>query len=87
VKFKDLFFSKEKYFSVGIEEESGCYYLSIPVSNNFVDYEEYFRISAEEFNRYKDDLSQLDFIAEEARNRLRDNDLLIKPGTDRGTPV
>ena len=41
MKFKENYFSKEKYFSVGVEEESGKYYVSIPVSNSKADYEEY----------------------------------------------
>lgn len=87
MKFKDLFFSKEKYFSVGLEEESGDYYVSIPVSNPKADYEEYYRIEKNLFEQYQTDLSQLEFVAEECRKRLRDDDLIIKPGSDRGTPV
>ncbi|SBT16038.1 hypothetical protein MGA5115_00112 [Marinomonas gallaica] len=87
MKFNDLFFSKEKYFSVGIEEESGDYYVSIPVSNRSVDYEEYYRISEKEYYDHKDDLSQLEYVAEECRKKLRDNDLIIKPGADRGIPI
>ncbi|VUD41445.1 hypothetical protein TDB9533_00489 [Thalassocella blandensis] len=87
MKFKDFYFSKQKYFSVGVEEDSGDYYLSIPVSNRKVNYEEYYRIEKSVFEQYKTDLSQLEFIAEECRKRLRDNDLIIKPGTDRETPV
>jgi hypothetical protein len=87
LKFNDLFLSKEKYFSVGIEEESGGYYVSIPVSNQKVDYEEYYRIEKTLFDKYKSDLSQLEFVAEECRKRIRDDDLMIKPGSDRGHPV
>lgn len=87
MKFKDLFFSKEKYFSVGVEEESGEYYISIPVSNKKADYEEYYRIDKNLFDQYQSDLSQLDFVADECRKRLRDNDLIIEPGSDRGTPI
>lgn len=87
MKFNDLFYSRDKYFSVGVEEESGDYYASIPVSNRMADYEEYYRIDKELFGKYQSDLSQLDFVADECRKRLRDNDLIIKPGSDRGTPV
>lgn len=86
MKFKDLFFSKEKYFSVGIEEESGDYYISVPVSNRLADYEEYYRIDKNLYEKFKSDLVQLEFIAEECRNHLRDDDLIIKPGADRGVP-
>ena len=87
MKFKDIFFSKEKYFSVGVEEDSGDYYVSIPVSNKKADYEEYYRIEKTLFDQYHADLSQLEFVADECRKRLRDGDLIITPGADRGTPV
>ena len=87
MKFKDLFFSKEKYFSVGVEEESGDYYVSIPVSNLRVDYEEYYRIDKDLFDKYQSDLSRLEFVAEECRKGMRDSDLIIKPGSDRGKPI
>ncbi|MCC5827707.1 hypothetical protein [Alkalimonas sp.] len=87
MKFRDLFFSKEKYFSVGVEEETGDYYVSIPVSNQKADYEEYYRIEKSLFNKYQSDLSQLEFVADECRKRLRDEDLIVKPGSDRGTPI
>ena len=87
MKFNDLFFSKEKYFSVGIEEETGDYYVSIPVSNRHVDYEEYYWIDEQEFNKHKNDLIKLEYIADECRRRLRDKYLIIKPGTDRGEPI
>lgn len=86
MKFRDLYFSREDRFSVGIEEESGTYYVSIPVSNQLVDYEEYYRIDKSLFEKYRNDLKNLKYIADEARNHLRDNDLLIKPGQDRGVP-
>lgn len=86
MKFNDLYFSREKYFSVGIEESSGEYYVSIPVSNRHVDYEEYYRIDKDIYEKYKEDLSQLEFIADECRKHMRDDDLLIKPGPDRGVP-
>ena len=87
LKFNDLFFSKEKYFSVGIEESTGDYYVSIPVSNQKVDYEEYYRIEKSLYEKYQDDLGALEFVAEECRKHLRDNDLIIQPGSDRGSPI
>ena len=65
MKFNDLFFSTENYFSVGNEEESGDYYLSIPVSNKLVDYEEYYRIPEELYKENESNLSNLVFVAEE----------------------
>ncbi|RZK00471.1 MAG: hypothetical protein EOO43_25185 [Flavobacterium sp.] len=87
MKFHDLYVSTKEYFSVGVEEESGDYYVSIPVRNMKVDYSEYYRIPADVYEKYKTDLSQLLFIVEECRNRLRDADLFLKPGSDRGDPI
>lgn len=87
LEFVDLFFSREKYFSVGIEKGSGDYYLSIPVSNRKADYEEYYRIDRHLYEKFKSDLSRLEYVADECRKRLRDDDLFIQPGSDRGTPV
>jgi hypothetical protein len=87
MKFKDLFVSRTEYFTVGIEEESGDYYVSILVRNSKVEYSEYYRIPAQLYEQYKSDLSQLLFVVEECRNRLRDDDLIIKPGRERGWPI
>lgn len=86
MKFNDLYFSKSGLFSVGVEEDSGSYYISIPVSNNLVDYEEYYRLDKETFDKFSNNLEQLKFIADECRDRLRDNYLFYKPGTNRGHP-
>lgn len=87
MKFNDIFVSCEHYFSVGIEEDSGRYYISIPVSNNRVDYEEYYFIEKTLFEQHQSDLNQLKLVADECRQRKRDRDLIIQPGADRGWPV
>lgn len=86
MKFRDIYFSREDHFSVGMEEESGTYYVSIPVSNQLVDYEEYYRIEKDVFEKHRDNPRDLKYIADEARERLRDKDLLIEPGSGRGAP-
>lgn len=84
MKFNDVFFSKSERFSVGIEEESGKFYVSIPVSNRMVDYEEYFEIDKSTFDTYiKNPASALSFV-ERCRNREVDHLLIIQPGIDRG---
>jgi hypothetical protein len=84
MKFNDVFFSKSERFSVGTEEESGKLYVSIPVSNRMVDYEEYFEIDKSTFDTYiKDPASALSFV-ERCRNREVDHLLIIQPGIDRG---
>jgi len=76
LKFKDLFFSRKNYFSVCTEEDSGDYFLSIPVSNRLVDYEEYYRIPENLYIKHKSDLNQLSSVADEG---LTERDLLRHP--------
>ncbi len=85
MKLKSIFTNETEYFSIGHEETSGKFYLSIPVSNRLVDYEEYYKISKACFNRYleKPD-SALEFV-EQYRYQKMDHVLMIKPGSDRGT--
>lgn len=82
---KDLFISTEHRFSLGIEEASGRYYLSIPVSNAVVDYEEYYAIGVDEFERFRDDLRAALEFAQRCRMRLMDSRLIVQPGANRGT--
>ncbi len=84
MKLKDLFVNKDNRFSLGVVEDSARYYLSIPVSNSFVDYEEYYEISQADFNLFQSNTEQAAFFADECRSRMHDNVLIIKPGSDRG---
>ncbi len=85
MKFKDTYFNKEKKYSIGIEEETGKYYLSFPVSNPYVDYEEYYEISSELYNGYPETIPDIEHLIEECRSHERDDLLLQKPGKYRGT--
>lgn len=40
MKFENSFLSRQHHYWLGIEKESGDYFLSIPVTNNMVDYVE-----------------------------------------------
>ena len=50
MKFEDTFFSRVERYAIGIEKESGRHYLSIPVTNHMIDYEEYYEISESDYN-------------------------------------
>ena len=52
MKFVDAFFSRAERYSLGEEVEAGRLYLSIPVSNGPVDYEEFYELSREEYDRF-----------------------------------
>lgn len=87
MRFKTLYASSKEYFSVGIEECSGDYFLSIPVRNSKVEYSEYYRIPTDLYKKHESNPENLLFIAEECRQHLRDIDLFIDPGFDRGSPL
>ena len=85
-RFQDIYFSRQALFSVGRDETTGNYYLSIPVSNRMVDYEEYYLLSNEQFTRFEADRAEAEKFADECRKRRHDDLLILKPGSDRGEP-
>jgi len=87
MNFKDVLVNREERFSVGAEQDSGKHYVSIPVSNGVVDYEEYYEIDQPTFERYRADLnSARDFVGR-CRRREMDHLLIVKPGKNRGTAI
>lgn len=87
MKFEDLAVFRESKFSVGVEKDSGKYYLSIPVSNGVVDYEEFYEITKDEFELYSKDPSNASEFVRRCRNRENDSRLIMKPGRSRGVPM
>jgi hypothetical protein len=87
MKFKDVAVNRDERYALGIEEDSGKYYVSIPVSNGMVDYEEYYEIDKPTFERYRADLDSARDLVERARKRQEDERLIVKPGSNRGTAV
>ncbi|MNE43480.1 hypothetical protein D3C80_1376560 [compost metagenome] len=85
--FKDIYVNVSERYAIGIEVTSGKYYLSIPVSNGMVDYEEYYEITESEFNDYRENENKTFQVAEKCRNRKVDERLIIKPGSNRGVAV
>ncbi|QTD91337.1 hypothetical protein [Burkholderia anthina] len=86
MKFKDIFFSREDRYAIGVEQDSGTHYLSIPVSNGMVDYEEYYEITESQAKEFSENKALANAFAGKCRNRLMDDSLIIKPGADRGAP-
>jgi hypothetical protein len=84
MKFVASFISAEHRFSIGREVDSGKFYLSVPVSNRLVDYEEYYEITESDMERFRIDPELARQFAERCRNRMMDDALIIKPGSDRG---
>lgn len=87
MRFEDVYFSKPDRYSIGTETDSGRYYVSIPVSNGLVDYEEYYAIDTEQYKLFLDNKSAAIFFVEACRRHEHDDLLIQKPGTNRGTPV
>ena len=87
MKFKDVAVNRQERYSLGVEEDSGKYYLSIPVSNGLVDYEEYYEIDKPTFERYRADLDSALELVQRARRRELDDRLIVKPGSNRGTAI
>ncbi|HEX3298044.1 MAG TPA: HEAT repeat domain-containing protein [Nocardioides sp.] len=86
MKFTDVMVSREEQFSVGVEEESGRHYISVPVSHGLVYYEEYFEIDLPTFERYcADPESAREFVARCDRREMDDR-LIFSPTKSRGMP-
>ena len=85
--YVDTFFSRKDRYSIGIEDDQQKRYLSIPVSNGVFDYEEYYELTAQEYDSFLADRDAARRFAESCRNRERDELLIEKPGWNRGTPV
>jgi predicted transcriptional regulator len=87
MKFIDAFVFREDRFSVGVEQETGKHYLAIPVSNGLIEYEEYYEIGKEMFDRLPNNIVELRAFAQECRLRHEDDRLIVKPGTKRGSAI
>jgi hypothetical protein len=85
MKFEDVAVNRPERYTLGIEQGSRRYHISILVSNRLVDYEEYYEIDGDMFERFRADLdSALPFVVR-CRNRQEDPRLMIQPGGDRGS--
>ena len=87
MKFEDTYFSREHRYSLGVESISRRNYASIPVSNGIVDYEEYYALAPQQYQRFLENPSAAIEFVEECRRHEHDDLLLEKPGSNRGTPV
>lgn len=87
MKPRDEYFSRELKYSLGIDIESGSRYVSFPVTNGIADYEEYYRLSDEQYALFlANEVLAVEFV-EEGRRQEHDDLLLQKPGWNRGIPT
>ncbi|GAB09108.1 hypothetical protein GOARA_028_00190 [Gordonia araii NBRC 100433] len=75
--------SREKRFSLGIDDD-GRRYISIPIAGRMVDYEEFYGLDAETYERLLADPDRAFEVAEQCRDRMHDRLLLHPPAPDRG---
>ncbi|WP_263260604.1 hypothetical protein [Pseudomonas sp. RIT-PI-S] len=87
MKFKATFINREKMFSLGIEETSSRLYVSFPVSNRMVDYEEYYEIDRLRFELFQKDVEAAVAFVMKCRRQELDELLIQNPGTNRGTTI
>lgn len=87
MKPRDEFFDRANRYSLGIDDESGRFYLSLPVSNGVVDYEEYYELTGDRNSELLADPVSAVAFAEECRRREHDDLMMQQPGSNRGTPV
>lgn len=71
-------------FAIGIDDETGKHYLSIPVFNGHVEYSEHYEISPEMFNAAKANMASALPFAHECAAQKMDHLLIQKPGKNRG---
>lgn len=78
--------SKKGRCAINQDLDSGKYYLSFPVFNGYVDYEEYYEVLPKELESIMRDEAALQVLLQKSRNRQNDERLLLKPGSIRGSP-
>lgn len=86
MSMKAVYVDRVRRFSLDIDEATGRTFLSIPVRNRWVTYDEWYEVDNETFEKYVADPSLAHPMVEQARGREIDHLLLLQPGTDRGLP-
>ena len=84
MKFRCVLVDRERRFSLDVEEESGRTFVAIPVRNQMAEYDEWYEVDAETFERYRADPSLAHAFVEACKRREMDHLLLLPPGRDRG---
>jgi hypothetical protein len=85
-EFSTVHVDPEERWALELDEPSGRTFVSIPVSNAYVDYEEYYEVDRPTFDRFAADPTQAREFVEMAKNRELDHLLLLPPGRLRGEP-
>lgn len=86
MKFNDLHVVPQHRYALGVTDD-GRHYLSIPVRNPYVEYEEYYALGRADFEQMVADPVLALAFAEACRRREQDALLIQAPGRLRGSPV
>lgn len=86
MRFKHAYTSRENYYALGVEEESGTKYISIPLSLPRVDYEEYYTLTDSQYADFMANPADAVNFADECRDGLHFQALFYTPAEKRGTP-
>ena len=82
--FRLVHLDREVRFALEVDDDSGRCFVSFPVSNTLADYEEYYEVDRETFDRFAADPPLAHPFVARAKNRELDHLLLRPPGRDRG---
>jgi hypothetical protein len=85
-RFEAVHVDRVARFALEVDRESGRTFVSIPVSNAFVEYTEWYEVDSPTFARYAADPALAQELVALARARELDHLLLLEPGSDRGFP-
>jgi hypothetical protein len=86
MKLKTTKVTQTGRYAIGIEEDSGKFFILFPVRGMILEDVEIYEISSAEFKLFSEDLDKAKDLVERCRKRLEDARLLEKPITPRGYP-
>lgn len=79
MRTEDILVNAIERFSIGVDRDSGRYYLSIPVSNRLVDYEEHYELTELEYQNLMSDTALATHFAADCRAHQLDARLMVRP--------
>jgi hypothetical protein len=85
--FIDELLSVEGRYSIGYEKITGEYYISFPLTNHLVDYEEYYRLTKDEHDLFLLNQIEAKIFLEKCYRHLEDHRMIFYPPAPiRGAP-
>jgi hypothetical protein len=86
-RFEETYFSKDNRYSLGLDHKASGFYASFPVTNGIADYEEYYRLTAEQYDLFTNNQQAALVFVNSCKRHERDDLLIQKPGWNRGIPI